>query len=107
MLLQLKNQELQEEKAKNAELNRHIEILKKRVYSKIEFEGQSKLIKEASEMIEKLKVFTKMKKEYKEINKQIIAISKKLRNKESKSNSKGDQIKTRNAKSIFDNDENS
>lgn len=56
MLLQLKNQELQEEKAKNAELKRHIEILKKRVYSKIEFEGQSKIVKEANEMTEKLKV---------------------------------------------------
>lgn len=48
-----------------------------------------------------------MKKEYKEINKQIIAISKKLRNKECKSSSKGSQAKIRTVKSIFDNDENS
>ena len=56
MLLQLKNQELQEEKAKNSELKRHIEILKKRVYAKMEFEGQTKIMKEAGEMIEQLKV---------------------------------------------------
>lgn len=56
MLVQLKNQELQEEKAKNAELKRHIEILKKRVYAKMEFEGQTKNIKEASQMIDNIKV---------------------------------------------------
>lgn len=58
ILIQLKNQELQEEKAKNAELRRHIEILKKRVYAKMEFEGQSKTIREASTMLENLKVIT-------------------------------------------------
>lgn len=36
LLLQLKNQELLEEKAKNQELQRHIEILKKRLYAKPE-----------------------------------------------------------------------
>ncbi|CAI2382838.1 unnamed protein product [Moneuplotes crassus] len=94
MLLQLKNQELQEEKAKNAELRRHIEILKKRVYAKMEFEGQVKVVREAADMLDQLKaqiptmLGNKCKKEQKDITKSLTSVLKKLKSKDKKSNSK-------------------
>lgn len=102
MVVQLKNQELQEERAKNAELKRHIEILKKRVYAKTEFEGQVKVVREAADMIEQLKVSlssnlqaqiptmlgAKCKKEQREITKSLTSVMKKLKSKDKKSSSK-------------------
>ncbi|CAI2379215.1 unnamed protein product [Moneuplotes crassus] len=85
MLLELKNQEIQEEQAKNSELRSHIDALKKRIYSKTEFEGQSKVVKEASEMIDQLKakiptlLGNKYKKEHKEISTSLSSVIKKLK----------------------------
>jgi hypothetical protein len=81
MLLDLKNTELQEEKAKNAELKKHNELLKKRVYSKTEFETQYKTAKaESQEFAEKLKVSEKIRKQQNTLIKQLQSQISKLRN---------------------------
>lgn len=70
--MELKNTELMEEKAKNAELRKHIELLKKRVYSKTEFEQHAKTAKaEATDLAEKLKVSEKIRKQQKTLIKEL------------------------------------
>lgn len=81
MLLDLKNTELQEEKAKNAELKKHNELLKKRIYSKTEFETQYKAAKaESQDYAEKLKVSEKIRKQQNTLIKQLQSQISKLRN---------------------------
>lgn len=66
MLLDFKNTELEQEKAKNEELRKHVEMLKKRVYSKNDFESQLKDLKIENEDLQaKLKVSEKIRKQQK------------------------------------------
>ena len=80
MLLDLKNAELEEERRKIFELKKSNELLKKRVYSKNEFEAQYKSIKAEKEEFEaKLKVSEKIRKQQKNLIKELQSQINKLR----------------------------
>lgn len=60
-MLELKDTEIMELKAKNEELKKHNEMLKKRVYAKTEFENQYKATKaENTDLTSKLQVSEKI-----------------------------------------------
>ena len=80
MLLDLKNAEIIEERKKVAELKKSNELLKKRVYSKNEFEAQYKAMKAEKEEFEsKLKVSEKIRKQQKNLIKELQSQVNKLR----------------------------
>ena len=80
MLLDLKNAELEEERRKILELKKSNELLKKRVYSKNEFEAQYKSMKaEKEESDAKLKVSEKIRKQQKNLIKELQSQINKLR----------------------------
>lgn len=91
MLLDLKNEEIDQLKEKNAELKKHIELLQKRVYSKTEFENFNKQLKtENSELEAKLKVSERIRKQQQSSIKELQSQVNKFR----RTSSKQDRPKT-------------